>query len=462
MTVTRSGVGPLDLRLRVTHRFRPVEMVAPGFVEFDTDRPEGGDLVRTGVGPRAPFGAVEVHPSGTGEAAVTAGWATVDGDAVFAEYDAARRTVAVKQVTDGRAVTLAGAPVPPGAAPDRFAATLTGRKVTAAVTGGDGAWMPLATALVESPDLRRPEVLSRYSYAYGGGDGALTRVRAGYFGQVGLRDPHLVTHADGRPYVRDGRYLFTFGNAGMGFSQEAHWSVWALDPERPERMEQVAKLFFAHDGIVTGDNAGQIVWDGDRERFVILVCGGDLPTPGVYVRHATTTADILAGVHVIANERLPAPVHLSSWEPAIARIDGRWHIAYADVVELDPELAFHPVLLMAREGGDYDEGLTVRAADPAVRRTEGCVLQRFDTGWHLLATDDADRRYRVYDMDLREIGTLDAPFLEGGPHPSVFPVPGDGRDWMMLTFANVQFHEKVLGYGTEGDVVVLRGHAVDG
>jgi hypothetical protein len=90
------------------------------------------------------------------------------------------------------------------------------------------------------------------------------------------------------------------------------------------------------------------------------------------------------------------------------------------------------------------------------------VLQRFDTGWHLLATDDADRRYRVYDMDLREIGTLDAPFLEGGPHPSVFPVPGDGRDWMMLTFANVQFHEKVLGYGTEGDVVVLRGHAVDG
>src|SRR5688572_6993774 len=95
MTVTRSGVGPLDLRLRVNHRFRPVEMVAPGFVEFDTDRPEGGDLVRTGVGPRAPFGAVEVHPSGAGEAAVTAGWATVDGDAVFAEYDAARRTVAV-------------------------------------------------------------------------------------------------------------------------------------------------------------------------------------------------------------------------------------------------------------------------------------------------------------------------------------------------------------------------------
>lgn len=450
MTATRSGVGPLDLRLRVTHRFRPVEMVAPGFVEFDTDRPEDGALVRTGVGMRAPFGAVEVTPAGT--ATVRAGWATVDGEAILAEYDAVRRMVAVKQGD----TTLAEAPVPDAAVPARFAATLTGRKVTAVVLDAEGAWVPLATALVESPDLRRPEVLARYEHAYGG---AVTHVRAGYFGQVGLRDPHLITHADGRPYLREGGYLFTVGNAGMGFAQEAHWSVWALDPDDPERMAQVAKLFFAHDGIVTGDNAGQIVWDDERERFVILVCGGDLPTPGVHVRHATTTADITRGVHVIANERLPGPVHLSSWEPAIARIDGRWHIAYADVVQLDPELAFHPVLVTAREGGDYHEGLTVRAADTAVRRTEGCVLQRFDTGWHLLATDDEDRRYRVYDLDLHEIGTLDAPYLEGGPHPQMFPLAGDGRDFLMLTFANVQFHEKVLGYGTEGDVVVLRGRA---
>ena len=444
MTVTRSGVGPLDLRLEVTHRFRPVEMVASGFVGFETDHPESGDLIRTGAGLLAPFGAVEVEVTGTARA----GWATVDGDAILVEYDAERRTVAVRHGS----VTLAEAPVP--TPPERLAATLTGRKVTAVVASAGDPWVPLVTALVEETDLRRPEVLSRYEHAYGG---AVTRVRAGYFGQVGLRDPHLITHADGRPYLRDGRYFFTIGNAGMGFAQEAHWAVWALDPARPEEIEQVAKLFFAHDGIVTGDNAGQIVWDGSR--FVILVCGGDLPTPGVYVRHATTTADILSGVHVIANERLPGPVHLSSWEPAIALIDGRWHIAYADVVQLDPELSFHPVLVAAREGGDYHEGLTVRASDPGVRRTEGCVLQRFDTGWYLLATDDEERRYRVYDLDLREIGALDAPFLEGGPHPQVFPVPGDGRDWMMLTFANIQFHEKVLGYGTEGDVVVLRGRA---
>jgi len=474
MTDTGTAVGPLDLRFTVTHQFRPVELLARRFVQFDSadtattpprpDRlPTVHQLVPTGHGLVAPFGAVvcEVAEQAAG-GVVSAGWSTPEDDAMLIHYDAAQQSLSIEVTVDGATEVVARTSCRLET-PYRIAATLTGTKVTAATApAGTEQWTPVVTGEVRPIiDPRRPEELRRYQHTYGGRDTRLSRVRAGYFGQVGLRDGHLVTHADGRPYRRDGRLLFTFGNAGMGFSQEAHWSVWALDPAAPERMEQVAKLFFAHDGIVTGDNAGQIVYDDERGRFVIVVCGGDLPVPGVYVRHAQTDQDILTGVHVIANEKLDAPVDLSSWEPAIGLVDGRWHIAYANVVQLAPELEFHPVLVAAAEGGDYHEGLTVRAADPGVRRTEGCVLHRFDTGWHLLATDDADHEYRVYDLALRQLGTLQAPFLPGGPHPQVVPLD-EGDDWLLVTFANVQFHEDVLGYGTEGDVVIMRGQAARG
>ena len=47
---------------------------------------------------------------------------------------------------------------------------------------------------------------------------------------AGLRDLHLVQHADGSPYTRDGRMFLTATCAGMGFFQQAHWAVFAFDP----------------------------------------------------------------------------------------------------------------------------------------------------------------------------------------------------------------------------------------
>ena len=47
--------------------------------------------------------------------------------------------------------------------------------------------------------------------------GAVGRVRAGGFGQLGLRDLRLVSNADGSPYSPGGRILLTATSAGPGF-----------------------------------------------------------------------------------------------------------------------------------------------------------------------------------------------------------------------------------------------------
>ncbi|MEU3309319.1 hypothetical protein [Nocardiopsis sp. NPDC006832] len=464
-----------DLRFEISHRFRPFDLIAPGFVVFDTDDPEvlnggAGRTVLTGHAPVAPFATVLVDvgadPIGGAAAAggtVTAGLRSGEEgseDGVVVVYDAGVGQVRLEVTVDGTTTVAADAPVRP-VLPHQLAVTVTGNVVTALVRDEGAEWGdPLLGGGADVRtlvDLRDPGLLGRWEYAFGVSGAGLRRVRAGYFGQVGLRDPQLITHADGRPYIRDGRFFLTAGCAGMGFAQEAHWAVWEFDPDAPDRMRQTAKLFFAHDGIVTGDNAGHVVYDEASGHFSLVVCGGDLPTPGVHVRCARTDADLLTGVHVIPNTRLAAPSTLSAWEPSLARIDGRWHVLYADVVRLAPELEFRPVLAVSEPGADLSAPMTIAAVDTASRRTEGCVLRRVGGGWWALATDDAQRVYKVYDMDLRRLGEIDAPYVSGGPHPQAFPVSSEpGADWVMVTFDDEQYAQDVLGYGTEGNVVVMR------
>src|SRR5687768_7483087 len=56
---------PFDLHFAVSHKYRPFDLIAPRFVQYDSavnPLPASGDtLVATGVRPRAPFGSVLVE-----------------------------------------------------------------------------------------------------------------------------------------------------------------------------------------------------------------------------------------------------------------------------------------------------------------------------------------------------------------------------------------------------------------
>jgi len=73
----------------------------------------------------------------------------------------------------------------------------------------------------------------------------------------------------------------------------------------------------------------------------------------------------------------------------------------------------------------------------------------------VLSSDGHAREYPVYDLSMRRVGELDAPYGSNIPHPQI--VAGDGIDgeWM-LTFDGTPWGERMLKYGTHGDVVLMR------
>ncbi|MGH3333195.1 MAG: hypothetical protein ACRDPJ_18000 [Nocardioidaceae bacterium] len=416
----------------------------------------------------APFAAVELDVSDVAGAIVLAGLATADGDHVLATYDAARGQVGVEVRRGGRTRQVRRRKVTLTAA-FRFAFALCENQVTVLADTGDG-WQPLMTErkrVARHVDLRDPSTLAQFRYAWGAtspgapsaetpsaaASGAeLSVVRAGPFGMAGIRDPHLVQHADGTPYVRDGKAYLTATCAGLGFFQQAHWGVFTLDLADPTRLEQVAQLYSLRDGLLLGDHAGQLVRDEDRWIVAVTSWGDFTPKGGVHVRHTTSGADLLSGVHVLETEPAPLPTTVGAWDPALTRIDGRWHVAFVESPSQKP-FDFHPALAVA-DGPGWTDGLRPVGAATDMHMCEGPIVARLDGRWALLASDGERREYPVFDLQMRRAGSLDAPYGTNLPHPQVVPLPDGGH--LLVTFDGTQYGEQVLGYGGHGDVVVMR------
>jgi hypothetical protein len=443
-----------DLSLVEESRCRPFEVVAPAFVAERLDGPVPVDgLARSSHSPAAPFAAVEVGAAG-GD--VLAGLATADGDHVLLGYDAARHRVRIEVRREDETHEVAAADL---ALPDpgRLAFVLCENQVTVlASTAPDDPWEALLTdrdGVAALVDLREPATLASYAYAWGG-SGELRDVRAGLFGMTGLRDPHLVQHADGTPYVRDGSVYLTATCAGAGFFRQAHWGMFRLDLAEPRVPTQVGQLFFRRDGLLLGDHAGQVVRDDEHDRWIVATSSwGDFGSSGVHVRHTTTTADVLQGVHVLETDRTPLPTVLSAWDPGLTRVGDRWFVSFVESPSQDP-FDFHPALAVSAPGAGWAEDLELVGAATDLHQCEGPVLVELDGRHWLLASDGDHRHYPVFDLTMRRVGRLDAPYPSNIPHPQLVPLPDGGH--LMVSFDGTGFGGDVLGYGGHGDVVLMR------
>ncbi|WP_134766684.1 hypothetical protein [Nocardioides sp. 1609] len=422
---------------RTAARLRPVDVVQPG----------------TRVGP-APYVAAE-RDLGAGRPVPADVVLRSGGTTLRATWDGAVVALEVGGPTGGvsRHVSRRHGRAE---SPTSLAVALTGPFVSAFVREA-GAWVARAvvdlTLLPGAPDVHDEAWLA-----------ALTAEgeRTGTFGQLGFRDVRAVTHADGTAYLDGDRVLLTATSAGPGGFRTGHTSVWALDPLRLE-LEHRADLFFrrADRPGTFGDHATHLVRDADR-WLVATSTWGDFDKrthPRVTTTLATGAAadgDLLRGHHVLDTVPLDLPVDgldsVGRWDPHLVRTEGGWLAAYVSARRF---FSFHPVLA---QGPDLDR-LRLRAAATDRTATEGPTLTRLGEEWAVLASDGRDnprgRRagYPVYDLDLRQRGTLDADYPTNIPWPTLVPT-SEGP--VVVGFDGTPAGGPLLGYGTHGDLVVQR------
>lgn len=471
------------------HRLRPVSLLAAAdggtVLELAGDELADPRLAASGLPVAVPAPAVAIEavladPGGTARGPVEV--ALLLGGWRLAGWldPRRRRTGLTLTAPEGEAVTLRSRRHGrPRRAPDRVGLALTGPWLSL-LTREAGHWVVRARTDLRdqpgAPDVHAEEVLAGSRIALPG-RGDVSRLRAGRFGQLGLRDVRLVTDTAGDPLWEGERLWLTATHAGPAFADAAHTGVWRLDPEAGA-LEHTGDLFLrrgsphrsGHATGVHGDHAVHLVQDGDT-WLLAATTWGELgpdprrrpPRPGaVGTVLARTGVDPRRGCHVLDAERLRLPVApgaVGSWDPHLRREpDGSWLVAF---VQADAWFRFHPALASGR---DLDS-LALRAADPSRSATEGVTLARPggpDGPVRLLASDGPDsprsrrRRYVVLDLDLREVGRLDAEYPSNLPWPTL---ARDGDRWWLVTFDGTPAGGPLPGYGTHGDVVVARSPA---
>lgn len=413
----------------------------------------------------APFGAVEAALSGSGSAgAARLELAGADGTRLTADLEAGRATLGVTVDGDERTFRSRRHGRVRGT-PDRVALTLTGSHL-AVLVQESGTWLVRGRVDLRDaggPDVRDPGWLGALTARW---SGDVAQAQAGGFGQLGLRDIRVVTHADGSPYREDGTVLLSATSAGPGFFDTAHTSVWALAPDHT--VQHRADLFFRRSDRpgAWGDHATHVVRDGDRWLVATSTWSGfpDAPaeraTARVGVTLATTTADVTRGQHLLTTRPLDLPTDGPSvgvWDPHLVRDDdGSWLVGYVSARRF---FDFHPVLA----AGSSLAELTLRGAATDRRATEGTTLLRTADGWRVLASDGRGNhravrgRYPVFDGALRDVGTLRAPYPTNIPWPTVVPPHPDepGEGWRLVTFDGTPTGGRLAGYGTHGDLLVM-------
>lgn len=439
---------PLQARFEIVRRVRPVELVS-------TSSTTGGPRPTTGVS--APYVAVEADLTGPG----TAELALVSGDTRLTGFRDDRGLGLRVRTGDRVTVHRSRRHGRPGPPVDGLALTLTSSHLVVHSREHDRWWVRGRVDLVDRVDVHAEAWLAGVSIE---ASGSAEVARSGPFGQVGLRDLRVVTHADGTAYRDGDRLLFTATSAGPGSFRSGHASVWALDAESLD-LEHRGDVYLRRPGGegvgVYGDHAGHLVRDGERWLFAASTWGDfDRAPKGARVDCvlAESAADLTLGEHVLDARPLPLPTggerSVGVWDPHLVRTgDADWLVAFVSATRY---FRFHP---MVAEGPDLDS-LTLRASASDRRATEGSTLWRDAGGWRVLASDGRDghrgrrERYPVFDLDLRQVGRLDAAYPTNIPWPTLVE---HERAPLLVGFNGRPYGGPLVGYGSHGDVVIQRG-----
>ncbi|MCI9887704.1 hypothetical protein JT358_04390 [Micrococcales bacterium 31B] len=290
-------------------------------------------------------------------------------------------------------------------------------------------------------------------------------LRMGYTGYVGLRDPQWVTGPDGEIVQREGRSYLSLTCAGPGHFPTAHWGIFSVDASSVDgllapRLE--ALHYFCRDGRVLGDHLGQVVIDDDAQHLILSNrCSFGLNPQHLQYAPVEAAADdldaTLSGVHVHSPVAYSAPTLFDNWGPNLRRIEDRWHLAFVECLGYEPRFSFRPVLAIGEPGGSIRGPFSRVGTDPVHQQTEGVLVSRIGDQNVVVASDGDARDFPVYDLSMRRIAQVDAPFGSNIPHFAAVEV--EGQPLRALSFDGSSEHESVIGYGGHGDLLVYENRA---
>jgi hypothetical protein len=151
-------------------------------------------------------------------------------------------------------------------------------------------------------------------------------------------------------------------------------------------------------------------------------------------------------VYVIDSRPLALPTEsfrtVGVGDAHMVRTDDGWLVGYVSATKY---FSFHPALA----AGATLDALTLRAVATDHRQTEGTTITPVDGQWRVLASDKRRRSYPVLDLDLRDVGTLDAAYPTNIPWPTLV---GD----LLVGFNGQEYGGRLVGYGSHGEVVLQR------
>lgn len=447
-------------RFEAAGRTRPIDLIAPCRIAWREDYPHPAPERRLRGCPQpAPYLSVAAELAGGGPVELTITAPEWSVTARLTENRLGLMTTGPHGPTEHRSRRHGRAAGPVTA----LALTLTGTQVTGLTREHDG-W--IGRGRVDLRDLEGSPVLdesalARIQVGFTSPTARVTRLTAGGFGQLGLRDLRVVSHHDGSPVRDGGEILLTATHAGPGFFGTAHTGVWRLDPGSLA-LRHTADLFFRRPDRpgVYGDHATHLVRT-DAGWLVATSTWADFDRrdPRVGTTLAHSTADLTRGVHVLDTVPLSLPPTtdrtVGTWDPHLVWTGSEWLVGY---VAASRYFDFHPAVAH----GPELHSLTLLGADPRRRATEGTTLIRLDGRWRVLASDGPDgrrgqrRRYPILDHrggGLVESAVLDAPYPTNLPWPTVLRTDAG---WLLIGFDGTPTGGRLLGYGTHGDVVFAR------
>lgn len=228
--------------------------------------------------------------------------------------------------------------------PFKMAFSLHGNEAGGWIDRGNG-WELLVSGSLStaSRDFTTTSTLNGYQPIVGistngaAADVVWKNLKAGPFGQSGLRDPNLVRYEDMTP-VRKGSKIYLTMTASGPTDDASHWGVYTYDITT-RLIEKVGQILFSESTKTLGRLPGEIVYDRNADEFKVLISnfGGDDSGPTV-ISKVQTTEWVLDGAHVIGD-----PVDLTldlgtsgvgAYDPSFFWDGTKWLLAYTITEDL--------------------------------------------------------------------------------------------------------------------------------